>query len=60
MTDISKRIDALSPEKRLLLLKKLKKKPGTQPPGQIVPVSRNEDNTYPLSFEQERLSHPYI
>lgn len=55
MKDISERIEALSPEKRLLLLKKLKKRSGAQPAGQIIPVRRSEDNTYPLSFEQERL-----
>jgi amino acid adenylation domain-containing protein len=55
MSDISKRIEALSPQQRLLLLEKLKKKSDTQEDQPALPVTRNRNNTHPLSFEQERL-----
>ena len=55
MTDFAKRIAALSPEKRQLLLQKLnnqKQEIISRP--QIIPQSR-ESNYFPLSFAQQRL-----
>ncbi|MBD2385754.1 non-ribosomal peptide synthetase [Cylindrospermum sp. FACHB-282] len=55
MSDFSKQIGALSPEKRQLLLQRLNQKKeivGSQT--QIKPQSR-ESNCFPLSFAQERL-----
>ena len=55
MTDFAKRIAALSPEKRQLLLQKLnnqKQEIVSRP--QITPQSR-ESNYFPLSFAQQRL-----
>lgn len=55
MTDLAKRIAALSPEKRLLLLQRLSnKKEENFVHTQITPQSR-ESNCFPLSFAQQRL-----
>ncbi|MBE9209293.1 condensation protein [Nostoc sp. LEGE 06077] len=55
MTDIAKRIAALSPEKRNLLLQKLNnQKESAFSHTQIKPQNR-ESNTFPLSFAQQRL-----
>ncbi|MBF1989862.1 condensation protein [Fischerella thermalis CCMEE 5268] len=55
MTDLAKRIAALSPEKRKLLLQKLSNKNhGLSSYTPIIHQSR-ESNTFPLSFAQQRL-----
>jgi hypothetical protein len=55
MTDLAKRIAALSPEKRNLLLQKLNnQKESVFSHTQIKPQNR-ESNTFPLSFAQQRL-----
>jgi len=54
MSDITKRIAALSPEKRALLMQQLQKKKQAAAP--IVTISKREDQkNYPLSFAQERM-----
>ncbi|MBW4575234.1 MAG: amino acid adenylation domain-containing protein [Aphanothece sp. CMT-3BRIN-NPC111] len=53
MTDLINRISALSPEKRELLLQRLKKTENLSET-QIKPQSR-ASNTFPLSFAQQRL-----
>jgi hypothetical protein len=55
MNDLAKRIAALSPEKRQLLLQKLNnKKEDVLSHTKIKPQGR-ESNTFPLSFSQQRL-----
>jgi amino acid adenylation domain-containing protein len=54
MTDLTKRIAALSPEKRELLLQRLNQQTAKIAPTIITAQSR-ESNTFPLSFAQERL-----
>ncbi|QDL09671.1 non-ribosomal peptide synthetase [Brasilonema octagenarum UFV-E1] len=51
MSDILKRLEALSPEKRELVLQKLKKQQQSPPP--LIPVSREQPLA--LSFAQQRL-----
>jgi amino acid adenylation domain-containing protein/thioester reductase-like protein len=53
MSDFHQRIEALSPEKRELLLRSIKKKSNISPT-QISPQSR-ETTIFPLSFAQQRL-----
>jgi amino acid adenylation domain-containing protein len=54
MSDITKRIAALSPEKRELLLQRLNQQAQTKSTNLIEPQSR-ETNCFPLSFAQQRL-----
>ncbi|MBD0304081.1 MAG: condensation protein, partial [Tolypothrix sp. T3-bin4] len=54
MTDLTKRIADLSPEKRELLLRRLNQQTEKIAPTIITAQSR-ESNSFPLSFAQERL-----
>ncbi len=54
MSSLQQKIAELSPEKRTLLLQKLKQQTGKVSPAKIQPQSRN-NQTFPLSFSQERL-----
>lgn len=54
MTDITKRIAALSPEKRELLLQRLNQQTEKVVPT-IIPAQSRESNSFSLSFAQERL-----
>ncbi|VEP12991.1 Non-ribosomal peptide synthetase [Hyella patelloides LEGE 07179] len=54
MNDITKRIAALSPEKRALLLERLQKQKAPTKP-KIQKKSRTDSATFPLSFSQQRL-----
>ncbi len=54
MNDITQRITELPPEKRQLLIERLKKKHGVSPE-QRIPRQPRESNVFPLSFAQERL-----
>ncbi|RMD90310.1 MAG: non-ribosomal peptide synthetase, partial [Calditrichaeota bacterium] len=52
MDDLAKRIASLPPEKRKLLLKKLKTKTGG---ASTIPKQKRDTNLFPLSFAQQRL-----
>ncbi|HEY1017220.1 MAG TPA: amino acid adenylation domain-containing protein [Herpetosiphonaceae bacterium] len=54
MSDLSKRIAGLSPEKRAVLMQQLAAKRG-QVEGLRIPVQPRESNRFPLSFAQQRL-----
>ncbi|OKH20890.1 non-ribosomal peptide synthetase [Hydrococcus rivularis NIES-593] len=54
MSNLLKRIENLSPEKRELLLQKLNQQKGNISPTKIEPQNR-DTNTFPLSFAQTRL-----
>lgn len=54
MSSLYEKIAELSPEKRELLLSRLKQKQGNAASTEIRPQSR-ESNTFPLSFAQQRL-----
>ncbi len=54
MGDLHERIAGLSPEKRELLLRRLRDKGKDLPKAQIPRLGR-ESNEFPLSFAQERL-----
>ncbi len=54
MSELAKKISELPPEKRKLLLEKLKKK-NEVPDDKIVSVNRDASNAFSLSFAQERL-----
>jgi amino acid adenylation domain-containing protein len=54
MSDFSKRVEALSPERRHLLELLRKEKKGDAPRAQRV-ISRRKAESYPLSFSQQRL-----
>ncbi|BAY91152.1 MULTISPECIES: condensation domain-containing protein [unclassified Tolypothrix] len=55
MTDIAKRIAALSPEKRKLLLQKLSNKKEDVFSNTQIKSQNRESNNFPLSFSQQRL-----
>src|SRR5437762_7027867 len=54
MSEISQRIEALSPEKLALLSQRLKEKNQQRAKKQSIP-RRTDSNSYPLSLEQQRL-----
>lgn len=54
MANLTERLAALPPQKRHLLALRLQKQGIKLPPEYILPISKNQD-TYPLSFSQERL-----
>ena len=54
MSDLIERIAALSPEKRELILQRLKQKKESISTTEIQPQNR-QSNTFPLSFSQQRL-----
>ncbi|MCC5658374.1 amino acid adenylation domain-containing protein [Nostoc sp. XA010] len=54
MTDLTKRIAALSPEKRELLMQRLNQQTEKVVPT-IITAQTRESNSFPLSFAQERL-----
>ncbi|MEH2198295.1 amino acid adenylation domain-containing protein [Nostoc sp.] len=53
MSDILKRIETLSPEKRELVLQKLKKQQQSTSDNKLIPISRQQ--LLPVSFAQQRL-----
>ncbi len=54
MTDSTKRIAKLSPEKRALLMMRLKKKMSARPNKQII-TKRTDTTKFPMSYAQERM-----
>jgi amino acid adenylation domain-containing protein/non-ribosomal peptide synthase protein (TIGR01720 family) len=54
MSDLTRRVASLSPEKRALLMLRLAKKRAQVAPRQVVP-RRQDLGSFPLSFAQERL-----
>ncbi|AVH66609.1 non-ribosomal peptide synthetase [Nostoc sp. 'Peltigera membranacea cyanobiont' N6] len=53
MSDILKRLETLSPEKRELVLQKLKKQQQSTSDNKLIPISRQQ--SLPVSFAQQRL-----
>jgi amino acid adenylation domain-containing protein/non-ribosomal peptide synthase protein (TIGR01720 family) len=54
MTDLTQRIESLSPEKRALLMKRLRKRRAEAARDQIIP-RREDRDAFPLSYAQQRL-----